>query len=141
MAPTVGLAMVGFGTTAVVVGNANYLIDAYSKYAASALGAVGLVENTSIAFLPLAATAMYTDLGFQWASRRPVAGGFPNKEKGKEEEGELRIMWRLSQKRSKFISGSLFYKNSKLRKEEEKKIGIRTVGEGCDQSESDPALS
>ncbi|KAK9367021.1 MFS general substrate transporter [Lipomyces kononenkoae] len=68
IAPAVGLAMVGFGTTAVVVGNANYLIDAYSKYAASALGAVGLVENTSIAFLPLAATAMYTDLGFQWAS-------------------------------------------------------------------------
>ncbi|KAK9315179.1 MFS general substrate transporter [Lipomyces starkeyi] len=68
MAPTVGLAMVGFGTTAVVVSIANYLVDAYSKYAASALGAVGLVENTSIAFLPLAATAMYTDLGFQWAS-------------------------------------------------------------------------
>ena len=68
MAPTVGLAMVGFGTTAVIVGNANYLVDAYSKYAASALGAVGLVENLSIAFLPLAATAMYTNLGFQWAS-------------------------------------------------------------------------
>ena len=66
--PTVGLSMVGFGTTAVVVSIANYLIDAYSKYAASALGAVGLVENTSIAFLPLAATAMYTDLGFHWAS-------------------------------------------------------------------------
>ncbi|KAF7530633.1 hypothetical protein PCG10_000142 [Penicillium crustosum] len=68
MAPTVGLAMVGFGTTAVIVGNANYLIDAYSKYAASALGAVGFVENISIAFLPLAAAAMYTNLGFQWAS-------------------------------------------------------------------------
>lgn len=66
--PTIGLAMVGFGTTSVVVSIANYLIDAYSKYAASALGAVGLIENTSIAFLPLAATAMYTDLGFQWAS-------------------------------------------------------------------------
>jgi MFS family permease len=60
--------MVGFGTTAVIIGNANYLIDAYSKYAASALGAVGLVENISIAFLPLAATAMYTSLGYQWAS-------------------------------------------------------------------------
>lgn len=66
--PTIGLSMVGFGTTAVIVGNANYLVDAYSKYAASALGAVGLVENISIAFLPLAATAMQTDLGSQWAS-------------------------------------------------------------------------
>ncbi|PWY66038.1 MFS general substrate transporter [Aspergillus sclerotioniger CBS 115572] len=68
IAPTIGLGMVGFGTTAVIIGNANYLIDAYSKYAASALGAVGLVENISIAFLPLAATAMYSGLGFQWAS-------------------------------------------------------------------------
>lgn len=68
MIPTIGLAMVGFGTTAVVVSIANYLIDAYSKYAASAIGAVGLVENTSIAFLPLGARAMYTVLGCQWAS-------------------------------------------------------------------------
>ncbi|PYH97624.1 putative MFS multidrug transporter [Aspergillus ellipticus CBS 707.79] len=68
IAPTVGLTMVGFGTTAVIIGNASYLIDAYSRYAASALGAVGLVENVSIAFLPLATPAMYTDLGFHWAS-------------------------------------------------------------------------
>lgn len=68
MAPTVGLAIVGFETTTVVVSIANYLIEAYSKYAASAVGAVGLVENGSIAFAPLAATAVYTDLGFQWAS-------------------------------------------------------------------------
>ncbi|KAH8696616.1 major facilitator superfamily domain-containing protein [Talaromyces proteolyticus] len=68
MAPTVGLTMIGFGITAVVIGNANYLVDAYSKYAASALGAVGLIENISISFLPLAATAMYTDLGLHWAS-------------------------------------------------------------------------
>jgi len=68
MAITIGLTMVGFGTTAVVISIANYLIDAYSKYAASALAAVGLVENIFIAFLPLAASAMYTNLGFHWAS-------------------------------------------------------------------------
>ncbi|KAH8597091.1 major facilitator superfamily domain-containing protein [Bisporella sp. PMI_857] len=68
MVITVGLTMVGFGTTAVVISIANYLIDAYSKYAASALAAVGLVENASIAFLPLAASAMYANLGFHWAS-------------------------------------------------------------------------
>lgn len=68
MGPTVGLTMVGFGTTVVIVGNANYLIDAYSQYAASTVGAVGLVENIAIAFLPLATTALYTGLGFQWAS-------------------------------------------------------------------------
>ncbi|EFE44588.1 MFS multidrug transporter, putative [Trichophyton verrucosum HKI 0517] len=68
VAPVIGLTMVGFGTTSVVISTANYLIDAYSKYAASALGAVGLVENIAIAFLPLASTAMYTGIGFQWAS-------------------------------------------------------------------------
>jgi MFS family permease len=68
VAITVGLTMVGFGTTAVVISIANYLIDAYSKYAASALAAVGLVENMAIAFLPLASSALYTNLGFQWAS-------------------------------------------------------------------------
>ncbi|MCJ1314033.1 hypothetical protein MMC25_007713, partial [Agyrium rufum] len=66
--PTLGLTMVAFGTTAVIISNANYLIDAYSKYAASALAAVGFVENASIAFLPLAASAMYTTLGVHWES-------------------------------------------------------------------------
>lgn len=66
--PSVGLALVGLGTTAIIVSNANYVIDAYSMYAASALGAVGLVENLCIAFLPLASPAMYTNLGFHWAS-------------------------------------------------------------------------
>lgn len=68
MAMTVGLGMVGFGTTTVVISIANYLVDAYAKYAASALAAVGFVENLSIAFLPLAAPAMYGNLGLQWAS-------------------------------------------------------------------------
>lgn len=68
MVPTIGLALVGFGTTAIIVSNANYLVDAYSKYAASALGAVGLVENIALAFIPLASASMYTDLRFQWAS-------------------------------------------------------------------------
>jgi MFS family permease len=66
--PATGICMVGMGTTAVVVSNINYLIDAYSKYAGSALGAVTLGENLGISFLPLAASSMYTNLGFQWAS-------------------------------------------------------------------------
>ncbi|KAF5877211.1 putative mfs multidrug transporter protein [Botrytis fragariae] len=66
--PTIGLFLVGFGTSAIIISNANYLVDAYSKYAASALGAVGLVENIALAFIPLASERMYTDLRFQWAS-------------------------------------------------------------------------
>ncbi|KAF7585391.1 hypothetical protein BBP40_011036 [Aspergillus hancockii] len=68
IAPAIGLAMVGAGTTCVVVSIAYYLVDAYSKYAGSAVGAIGLGENIFIAFLPLAAQSMYTNLGFQWAS-------------------------------------------------------------------------
>lgn len=45
IAPAIGLAMVGFGTTGVVVSITNYLADAYSKYAGSAVGAIGLGEN------------------------------------------------------------------------------------------------
>ncbi|KAH7007171.1 putative MFS multidrug transporter [Ilyonectria destructans] len=68
IAPAIGLAMVGFGTTAVVIGIANYLVDAYSIYAGSAVAAIGLGENVFIAFLPLAAQSMYATLGFHWAS-------------------------------------------------------------------------
>ncbi|KAL1900811.1 hypothetical protein Cpir12675_000684 [Ceratocystis pirilliformis] len=67
-APTVGLVVIGFGTTAVVQSISNYLIDAYSKYAGSAIAAVCLGENMFIALLPLAATSMYTTLGLHWAS-------------------------------------------------------------------------
>lgn len=68
IAPAIGIAMVGVGSTAVATSIVNYLIDAYSKYAGSAVGAVGVGENIFIAFLPLATTTMYTNLGFQWAS-------------------------------------------------------------------------
>lgn len=68
IAPAIGLAMVGAGSVCVVVSIANYLVDAYSKFAGSAVGAIGLGENIFVAFLPLAAQPMYTNLGFHWAS-------------------------------------------------------------------------
>lgn len=67
-APVVGLIMVGAGSTTVVVGICHYVVDAYTVYAGSAIGAVVLGENTFIAFLPLAAQSMYTTLGFPLAS-------------------------------------------------------------------------
>ncbi|CEF78688.1 hypothetical protein FGSG_03814 [Fusarium graminearum PH-1] len=66
--PAFGLMLVGLGTEAVVVSIANYLIDAYSNYAGSAIGATILGENLGVAFLPLASSSMYTNLGFHWAS-------------------------------------------------------------------------
>ncbi|KAK8216527.1 major facilitator superfamily domain-containing protein [Phyllosticta capitalensis] len=68
IAPAVGLAMVGAGNTVVIIGACDYVVDAYAKYAASAIAAVALGENVLAAFLPMAAQSMYTNLGFHWAS-------------------------------------------------------------------------
>lgn len=68
IAPAIGLAMVGFGIVIVVLAAADYIVDAYAKYAGSAVAALLLGENIVAAFLPLAAQSMYTGLGFQWAS-------------------------------------------------------------------------
>lgn len=68
IAPAVGLAMVGAGSVLVVAGVTDYVVDAYSHYAGSAMGAVATGENIFCAFLPLATFSMYNDLGFNWAS-------------------------------------------------------------------------
>jgi hypothetical protein len=68
IAPAIGLAMVGFGSNAVVISIVTYLLDAYAHFAGSAIAAVGLGENLFIAVLPLATQSMYTNLGYHWAS-------------------------------------------------------------------------
>lgn len=68
IAPAVGLGMVGVGSMVVVTGISDYLVDSYAKYSGSAMGTAAAGENTVSAFLPLAAMAMYSNLGFQWAS-------------------------------------------------------------------------
>ncbi|RAH78873.1 putative MFS transporter [Aspergillus japonicus CBS 114.51] len=68
VAPAVGLAMVGAGSVTVVCGIADYVVDAYSYWAGSAVATVALGENIFSAFLPLAAQSMYNTLHFQWAS-------------------------------------------------------------------------
>ncbi|KAL6245651.1 hypothetical protein RBB50_007650 [Rhinocladiella similis] len=68
IAPAVGLAMVGYGIDVVVLAIADYVVDAYAKYAGSAVAAVVFGENIFSAFLPLAAQSMYTNLGYRWAS-------------------------------------------------------------------------
>lgn len=68
IAPAIGLGMVGFGINIVVTAIADYVTDAYSKYAASAVAVVAFGENVFSGFLPLAALSMYNNLGYQWAS-------------------------------------------------------------------------
>jgi MFS family permease len=66
--PAVGLVMVGIGINVVVVAIADYILDAYSKYAGSAVAALVLGEDVFAAFLPLSTQKMYQTLGFNWAS-------------------------------------------------------------------------
>ncbi|OGE57175.1 hypothetical protein PENARI_c002G02944 [Penicillium arizonense] len=68
IAPAIGLAMVGAGSVIVVTGISDYVVDAYSKYAGSAIGIIATGENTLAAFLPLATMSMYSTLGLRWAS-------------------------------------------------------------------------
>jgi MFS family permease len=68
IAPAISLAMVGAGSVLVVTGVSDYVVDAYSTYAGSAIGAVATGENLFSAFLPLATMSMYHTLGLNWAS-------------------------------------------------------------------------
>ncbi|KAL4802252.1 Aldehyde/histidinol dehydrogenase [Aspergillus unguis] len=68
IAPAISLAMVGTGSVLVVTGVTDYVVDAYSQYAGSAIGAVATGENIFSAFLPLATQSMYNTLGYNWAS-------------------------------------------------------------------------
>ncbi|KAG8624504.1 hypothetical protein KVT40_007571 [Elsinoe batatas] len=66
--PALGLVMVGYGINAIVIAVAAYVTACYSKYAVSAVASVCAGENLFAALMPLAASAMYTKLGFHWAS-------------------------------------------------------------------------
>jgi hypothetical protein len=68
IAPAISLAMVGAGSVLVVTGVSDYVVDAYSTYASSAIGAVATGENLFSALLPLATMSMYHTLGLNWAS-------------------------------------------------------------------------
>jgi len=67
IAPAVGTFLIGAGTTIVMTALTDYVVDAYSQYAGSAVAAVILGENLVSAFLPLATQDMYERLGFNWA--------------------------------------------------------------------------
>jgi hypothetical protein len=66
--PSIALAFVGFGMFCSIAAVTSYVVDAYAKYAASAVAGIAFLENIMAAFLPLATQSMYKTLGFQWAS-------------------------------------------------------------------------
>jgi hypothetical protein len=66
--PSIALSFVGFGMFCSTAAVTTYVVDAYAKYAASAVAGIAFLENIMAAFLPLATQSMYQTLGFQWAS-------------------------------------------------------------------------
>lgn len=66
--PSIALAFVGFGMFCSTAAVTTYVVDAYAKYAASAVAGIAFLENFMAAFLPLATQSLYRTLGFQWAS-------------------------------------------------------------------------
>ena len=62
----------GFGMVLVFLGIMNYLIDAYTIYAASVLAANSVLRSLFGAIFPLFTTYMYDNLGIHWASSIPA---------------------------------------------------------------------
>ncbi|RFU29421.1 hypothetical protein B7463_g6942, partial [Scytalidium lignicola] len=62
----------GFGMVVVFLSVLNYLIDAYTIYAASVLAANSILRSLFGAIFPLFTTYMYNNLGIHWASSIPA---------------------------------------------------------------------
>ncbi|KAL2260944.1 hypothetical protein VTK26DRAFT_4928 [Humicola hyalothermophila] len=66
--PIVASAIFGLGMSYVFTGIFAFLVDAYPRYAASALASNALVRCTFAAAFPLFGVQLYEGLGFQWAT-------------------------------------------------------------------------
>ncbi|KAI2794319.1 Major facilitator superfamily multidrug transporter FLU1 [Penicillium oxalicum] len=60
--------LIGFGLFCIFLGAFNYIIDAYTSFAASALAANSILRSSAGAGFPLFAPAMFKSLGVNWAS-------------------------------------------------------------------------
>lgn len=127
--PTVGIFLVGAGTTIVMDALASYVVDGYAAYAGSAIAAVILGENIFSAFLPLATADMYEVLGYRWSSSLlgfvALALSFV----------PVVFVWKGAQvrSRSKFMvsgAGSVQAREERLQKESSKEDGNDVGGNG-----------
>lgn len=65
--PTLGGVPLGIGFVMIFVALANYIVDAYKTYSASAMGATSISRSTFGVVLPFASRPMYRSLGIAWA--------------------------------------------------------------------------
>lgn len=66
--PIIGTCLISIGMLCTFMPIANYLVDAYTLYAASAIAANTVFRSLGGAFLPLAARRLYNDLGLGWGN-------------------------------------------------------------------------
>ena len=66
--PIIGTGWVGFGLLATLISIQTYLIDSFTRQAASALAANMFLRSLAGAFLPLAGPKMYSVLGLGWGN-------------------------------------------------------------------------
>ncbi|PSN68463.1 rade putative MSF transporter [Corynespora cassiicola Philippines] len=66
--PLLGTVLVGFGFTIILSSIANYMIDTFTIYAASAMAAITISRSVFAATFPLFALHMYDSLGWGWGN-------------------------------------------------------------------------
>ncbi|KAJ5114397.1 hypothetical protein NUU61_000156 [Penicillium alfredii] len=66
--PIVATGLVGFGVMFTFIPFNVYMIDAYTKYAASAIAAGNILRSLSAALLPLVGLPLYNKLGYGWGN-------------------------------------------------------------------------
>ncbi|KJK63059.1 MFS like protein [Aspergillus parasiticus SU-1] len=66
--PIVATGIVGFGVMFTFIPFNVYMIDAYTKYAASAIAAGNILRSLSAALLPLVGVPLYNRLGYGWGN-------------------------------------------------------------------------
>ncbi|EXJ67403.1 uncharacterized protein A1O5_09416 [Cladophialophora psammophila CBS 110553] len=66
--PIIGLLPFGFGMIGIFTSIQTYIIDSYSRYAASGIASVTVTRSFFGAFLPLAGPSLYQQLGYGWGN-------------------------------------------------------------------------
>ncbi|RMZ91598.1 hypothetical protein DV736_g1195, partial [Chaetothyriales sp. CBS 134916] len=66
--PNIGAAIYGGGAVLEMLCVIGYVIDTYTKYAASAMAAIIVLRSILAAFLPIAAPVLYHHLGWGWSN-------------------------------------------------------------------------
>ncbi|KAF2655002.1 MFS general substrate transporter [Lophiostoma macrostomum CBS 122681] len=66
--PQIGTAITGFGSILIFIGVQTYLVDAFTEYAASVIGANALLRGTAGALIPLGGLGLYDRLGLGWGN-------------------------------------------------------------------------